>query len=906
MVVAHRDAGKQGVGCGPLTDSRDYPVLLMLTQKFSNFGRLAAVAELSALIKNSDGSEVYRAGWPALRSTLLSDVVPARLKAIEKQLEAGKQGLVLEIEALVDTIRRSTRMVNPRPGTSEKQQKLIREYLYLKHSNDVLGRGIGISSSAMARQFDWTTQDCYLDIEVKCARCGNVAQGHVTTLAMDLKKDGWSGFEVQCGSCGHTGRTGQHGRNSLLKGDICRCPGCLQKYQESADAVRRHANRILDKIGVELQQMCRTEVARALTPPSIRELSAEGRAFAARMYEQPSTDLFDAMEDLVSGGLSRKHPVDTHNAVHEMAYRFRAEGLLDVTASCPNLSNSEDLLHETLTIPWYGDAQRRRKEQEKKEHLYAVVRGGADDIESFLTWRKAVEALGLVHAHHFCLPIDFTWTLLDRAQAQNRKAECETLYAYAYLTQFHQGIPGRLSLLRNVVALGDSLFSTHRDELMQQLRRVGSPGMVAELRKELARDWPDADGAVDSIRDAIRHKALKKLGERYRYTDAMEPLASLFYFEMSREAIGQETGVPLKDISLQFGHQSSQFRKNIRAAHMPFPCPCCKNEGLAYGLRLDSTGLTSGSFSCPHCGHQAQLGGANAITCQCQVCSANRNACLTAVAASADTIVESVMAGLEEATATVARREISWNRTGFGYPIWKAYAALRHSGRTPLEALGTLVGGTAITEPRVWLHEDVGLTPPVLIDGVVDGVFVPGATEVPAAEVRRKFLQARLVDWMNQRLAEDDETLRFDDLASVIQTLKKGQASEVVAVAQTIAGKARYRAFVVPVRWALAENREMVRRLAEAAERDSVVPQHILAGDTRNFDRTRHGKPLAPLMFQEWPTNRDSAQTEKQRERQSSRPKAPGTEAAKAEAAVQLLKSLGYLVVPPSGQKNLG
>lgn len=136
----------------------------MFTQKFVAMGSLPTVKELKTLIQGSNGSaRDYLAAWPSVRCRVLSEVVPGRLQSLEKALETQKHGLVSEIEALVDAIRRSTRLIGTRPWPKGKQQELlVREYLYFKHSSAVLGRGKGISSSALERQFGMELEDCYV------------------------------------------------------------------------------------------------------------------------------------------------------------------------------------------------------------------------------------------------------------------------------------------------------------------------------------------------------------------------------------------------------------------------------------------------------------------------------------------------------------------------------------------------------------------------------------------------------------------------------------------------------------------------------------------------------------------------------------------------------------------------
>jgi hypothetical protein len=501
-------------------------------------------------------------------------------------------------------------------------------------------------------------------------------------------------------------------------------------------------------------------------------------------------------------------------------------------------------------------------------------------------------------------------------QDSQPKTEPQELYVYAYLPWSGDSFfPDRQSSLSNVVDLQLSLFTTQMPELMQQIRDVGAAAMAAELRIELARDWPVASEALDSLRDAIRRQSKQGLGERFLYTGAVDPLSSLLYYEMSREAIGQPEGVALKDITGQFGRQSTPFRKHIRKAHMPFPCPCCGCEGLAYDLVLDSKKLTAGSFSCSHCGHEAQMSGPNALTCQCQTCSGKREAALMAVSKSAEALVQAAIDRLEDAASRIVEKEeqeqFQYRHSArLGRDSWEAYALLRHAGRTELEAIGTLFGGSYLVEANGFDYysgqRDVGITPPVLETGILDGIFEAGNREVPSVEVRKRFLRARLLDWINAGVADSrfQVALRFDDLDSVIFTLKEGAALEVAAVAYVLTVQSyssRQSAIVAPVRWKLTEYADVIEQLAELAERNDTYPQHIYARH-EHFDPLRHGKPLVPLTFPEWPTHGEHAPAEQNRE--ESPLEAPGVENPETEAAVRLLKSLGYVVMPPPGKKR--
>jgi hypothetical protein len=894
-----------------LTDSG----CLMITQKLFDMDSLAAAKELTALVNKSKGSEQdYLAVWPEVRSRLLAQTVPARLRAIEKKLERKKAGLVRELDAVVDTLRHSPKVLNPNPWMELEDWKLVQEYLYLRHSNDVLGRGNGISWSAFDRQFGGSTfrSGCSFEIEVNCSRCGRGTKGRVSTLASDLASEDWTGLDVRCESCRHIGFAG-HRYSS--RDEVCRCSSCLRRYKEAGEAVHRDGTRILNRLAKELQTMCREEIQLSMQRPATSEVSAEGQSFLARMYEQPGTKLFDAVKDLMAPSKQMEHPFYRRNRMHELAHRLRADGILDVTTECPGLTDRDEALFQAVTIPWFYQSEEDfQKQYEKNVGLYHQVLTGANDAESFLTWRKAVEELGLVSGHIFGLPVDFTWSILDKPGDQSNMPRAEELHLYACVPWGSlKRRPDIDASLHRVVKLKTSLFRSQVSELMQEMRATGAAAMAMELRAELVRDWPIAAAALADIKNAIQGRSKKRLGEQFRYNGALPVLASVLYFELSREAIGSPAGMNLKEISGQFGLASTPFRKYVRPAHMSFPCPCCGSQGKAFDLVLSPDETMKGSFACALCGHSAQSDGLNLMSCECPVCSAERNAALTAVAQSADSIVHWAIEELESATSKIVAQKSSeqFDRRknfGLGDEIWEAYSSLRHSGRTVLTALGTLVGGTKLDTGNFGYCDYFKAEPAVLEAGVIEGVFKATDPTAPSSEIRKIFLHARLLDWLNELVLNNrlGVELHFDSTAAFTDTLKSGSATEVAAVANALAPGFYYTTslIVLPVRWRLEENDEMMQKLVEAAERKNIIPRHIYA-ESENFDRTRYGQPVKLLEFREWPsTDGGTLRPDVLNPAVAPHQSNPEPEREDVVAAAKLLKSLGYLVTPPGRPKN--
>lgn len=158
------------------------------------------------------------------------------------------------------------------------------------------------------------------------------------------------------------------------------------------------------------------------------------------------------------------------------------------------------------------------------------------------------------------------------------------------------------------------------------IRQAHVPDFVEQSRAALEAVMPGGVALVDSMQDEIRRNtqllpALQRLAP-----EAAAAAHSYCYWRYSADVLGRSQGIPSSAIERQFDRTVAP---RDGAHKLQWICPCC--DGPAHyqvdGLLATQRPVRQGGFSveCAHCGHQERLYAgflhAGRLECRCAVCT---------------------------------------------------------------------------------------------------------------------------------------------------------------------------------------------------------------------------------------------------------------------------------------------
>lgn len=279
-------------------------------------------------------------------------------------------------------------------------------------------------------------------------------------------------------------------------------------------------------------------------------------------------------------------------------------------------------------------------------------------------------------------------------------------------------------------SLPGHLFWLENEDL---IRRVHVPDFLQQSRAALEAVMPDGPALIESIVDDIRRSTnlLPKL--QSLDPDVAAAAHSYCYWRYSADVLGQWQGIPGSAIGRQFDRA---IAPRDGAHKLQWKCPCCDEQARYQvdGLLAMQRPVRQGGFSveCPHCGHRERLYAgflhAGRLECRCTVCVSYVRTLAGQLARPA----RKLLASLEEfawkhAVDTVAeireRKDASLQRLVQGErpsanAMAFAVAAQSSDGRSIpdiLELLDPTLEGKLDMNPRAW-----ALLCELLHDGVLD------------------------------------------------------------------------------------------------------------------------------------------------------------------------------------------
>ncbi|WP_354682448.1 hypothetical protein [Cupriavidus necator] len=157
------------------------------------------------------------------------------------------------------------------------------------------------------------------------------------------------------------------------------------------------------------------------------------------------------------------------------------------------------------------------------------------------------------------------------------------------------------------------------------IRRVHVPEFLEQSRAALEAMMPGGVALVDAMADEIRCNT-RRLPELQRLSPEVAAAAHTYcYWRYSADVVGRAQGIPRSAIERQFDRAVSP---RDGAHKLRWICPCC--DGLAHyqvdGLVAMQRPARQGGFSleCTHCGHHERLYAgflhAGRLECRCAVC----------------------------------------------------------------------------------------------------------------------------------------------------------------------------------------------------------------------------------------------------------------------------------------------
>lgn len=157
------------------------------------------------------------------------------------------------------------------------------------------------------------------------------------------------------------------------------------------------------------------------------------------------------------------------------------------------------------------------------------------------------------------------------------------------------------------------------------IRRVHVPGFLQQSRAVLEAVMPDGPALVDALVDDIRGSTslLPKL--QCLDLDVAAAAHSYCYWRYSADVLGRSQGIPRSAIERQFDRAVAP---RDGAHKLQWMCPCCDGQARYQvdGLLAMQRPVRQGGFSveCPHCGHRERLYAgflhAGRLECRCSVC----------------------------------------------------------------------------------------------------------------------------------------------------------------------------------------------------------------------------------------------------------------------------------------------
>ncbi|MDQ0138922.1 hypothetical protein [Cupriavidus necator] len=446
-----------------------------------------------------------------------------------------------------------------------------------------------------------------------------------------------------------------------------------------------------------------------------------------------------------------------------------------------------------------------------------------------------------------------------------------TFLACAGMTEVRDGIEA-------LEALPGHLFWLENEDF---IRRVYVPDFLEQSRAALEAAMPGGPALIDAVAPEIRRTAAVLPALRGLSAEQAAAAHSYCYWGYCADVVGRAQGIPRSAIARQFEHAVAP---RDGAHKLQWLCPCC--GGRAHyqvdGLLATQRPGRQGGFSleCAHCGHQERLYAgflhAGRLECRCALCTGFVQSLAGQLARAARKLCASLedyawMHAVDTAAEIGERKDASLQRLAHGdkpSANAMAFAAAAQSGeaRTMPDLLARIdptLESRLDKNPRAW-----ALLCELLGEGVVDGecsIYDHDGRKHVALEIA---------------LLEDDPTLDGSTAQGYLETLLRGYPpTETEAFVAWLTALKRLRLCsgrfnaAVDVKW--KPNLEHCRILTARWLQDT-APSSPLS-------------PSAPLGAHgsgAWPTQRARA------------PERPVYLDAELEA-VQLLKSLGYILLSP-------
>lgn len=339
-------------------------------------------------------------------------------------------------------------------------------------------------------------------------------------------------------------------------------------------------------------------------------------------------------------------------------------------------------------------------------------------------------------------------------------------------------------------ALPGHLFWLENEDF---IRQAHVPDFMEQSRAALEAMMPGGAALIDAMADEIRGNVRPQPALQRMDSETAAAAHSYCYWRYSADILGRSQGIPRSAIERQFDRTVAP---RDGAHKLQWTCPCC--HGRAHyqvdGLLASQRPARQGGFSveCPHCAHQERLYAgflhASRLECRCAVCGSVVQTLAGQLARSA----RKLSARLEEyawkhATDTASEirelREASMQKLARGdrasdNAMTFALAVQSNGNRTIPEILGQIdptLDGRLDKNPRAW-----ALLCELLHEGVLDcecAIYDQegcqrAALEISLLEEDQAAEGAVAQDDLNTLLKEYQPSER-DDFANWLKALKR-------------------------------------------------------------------------------------------------------------------------------------
>lgn len=275
---------------------------------------LSCTAPLNAVLESVKST--YLSGhWPSVRALLRGDARARHVANLEQRLCAYDSSIPAKVDAWLSSRQNDGAAKAEKTFPSLLDQlahetdalNVLVPWLYWKYSNDVLGRGKGISDTLFRKIFGdsvflFDPKEQWLEVPMSCPYCGDNAI--VRATGDRPYEDDHLKASLTCATCHHA--ESNEIRNIAEASSLyCDCARCIGTREQAAEQARQLAASTITSFTAEVRELVEDAVSSIMMAPPRAHLSEVGRRFVSLAESNPTATLVDLLKMLTPGRSSR-------------------------------------------------------------------------------------------------------------------------------------------------------------------------------------------------------------------------------------------------------------------------------------------------------------------------------------------------------------------------------------------------------------------------------------------------------------------------------------------------------------------------------------------------------------------------------------------------------------------------